>query len=183
MLRGRVRHKRRRFRPPKARGSLGFLPLQGAHSRWNSPAFTAPPLARLADSGRERPKQPLLRVSLPPGLAGLSQGCRPSWGLAPSDSHERSGRMRLGSCLLRDRGASPPPVIPSLNRLTFPAPKDRSSLPFGVTSSRLAIRCVLFGGLRKLPGGTRTVTRPSPPLMGLLYPAEFLSQLTSTRIG
>jgi hypothetical protein len=59
------------------------------------------------------------RVSLA-GEIGLSPegDCRPSWGFGPRDVHGRSTGARLGSHLLRCRGASPSPITPSLSRLT-----------------------------------------------------------------
>jgi len=64
LLHVRDRHRRQRVRPPPARSSHGFPPLQGVPPRWISTAFTAPPLMRLSGTA-QAPTQTLSRVSTP----------------------------------------------------------------------------------------------------------------------
>jgi hypothetical protein len=75
--------RRRLFRPAQARSSPGPSPLQGVHPHRDG--YEEPPLMRLANR-TQATGAPRFRVSLPAGLADLSRGCRPSWGLLPRDA-------------------------------------------------------------------------------------------------
>lgn len=119
LLHTRVRHGQRRFRPMRARGSLGLLPLQGVHPRMGGLIFvrTSPHVV----SGwwaRRTTTRPTSGAQSHTRLAGLSRDCRPSWGFLPRDNSQRSTRTRPGSYLLGHRGSSPSPGATSQGHLT-----------------------------------------------------------------
>jgi hypothetical protein len=64
----------------------------------------------LGSTARTRPEELPFRVSHPARSARLPRDRLPSWASPPHDHHEHSIRTRLGSHLLRLRGASPSPA-------------------------------------------------------------------------
>jgi len=90
LLRARVRHAVQLFKLKTVRVALlGLFP---------SRVFTLPALARPSPVlpscgchlGRQRPNRLHFRVSHAESPAGLSRGCRPSWGLRPFGRHVRA---------------------------------------------------------------------------------------------
>ena len=89
---------------------LGLSSLQGVPPHWNGAGFPLPPLTWLTGPAANDQLQLHLRVSLPARLACPAKGLPTLLGFVALRHHSCSRRPRLGSHLLRSRGALPSPA-------------------------------------------------------------------------